>query len=47
MVQTQVWATPVPARPSHSVRASEDLGKDTAHLELGRALPKGVQRSVP
>ena len=27
--------------------ASEDLGKDTAHLELGRALPKGVQRSVP
>ena len=47
MVQTQVRATLVPARPSHSMLASEDLGKEIADLKLGRALPKGVQRSVP
>lgn len=39
MVQAQVLTTLVSPRPGHRTPASEDLDRESAHLELGRALP--------
>ena len=47
MVQAQVLTTLVSPRPGHSTPASEDLVRESAHLELERALPlKTLQEKV-